>query len=315
MLRTGPTDPTADPTADPTGAGVPVIDVHVHAPRLPTLRVPRAAWVPPVARALPFDDLHDAQGTVDPAAFDAYFGDEGADVVLLMAEYSPRVTGLQTVEDMLPIVTHNPDRFRVIGSLNPHYHYPLVPELERQLDLGAVALKLHPVHGGYPPNLRELYPVYWVCQERGVPVVIHCGTSVFAGATNKYADPALVDDVARDFPDLTVVLAHGGRGWSYDAAAFLTYIHANVWIEISGLPPKRLPDYYQRHDLSRLASKFIFGSDWPAVPGERVNIEQVADLGLDRDTLDGVLWRNAAEVYALDRIDVVRRWLRPDARS
>ena len=76
-----------------------------------------------------------------------------------------------------------------------------------------------------------------------------------------------IEDVLRDFPDLTVVLAHGGRGWWYEAAAFLALMRPNVWIEISGLPPRRLPDYYQSAGFARVARKMIFGTDWPAVPG------------------------------------------------
>jgi uncharacterized protein len=115
-------------------------------------------------------------------------------VALLMAEYSPRVTGIQPVEDMLPLVEHDPTRFRFIAALNPHYHFPLVAELERQLALGGVALKLHPVHGGYPPTRSDLYPVYARCEERGLPVVVHCGTSNFPGASNAFADPALLEE-------------------------------------------------------------------------------------------------------------------------
>ena len=85
-----------------------------------------------------------------------------------------------------------------------------------------------------------------------------------AGAVNRFADPVYVEDVAKDFPELTIVLAHGGRGWWYDAAAFLTLMREHVWIELSGLPPKKLPEYYARHDLERLGRKLIFGTDWPS---------------------------------------------------
>ena len=117
-----------------------------------------------------------------------------------------------------------------------------------------------------------------------MPVVFHCGTSVFPGAVNRYADPALVDEVAGAFPDLKIVLAHGGRGWWYDAAAFITQMRANVWIELGGLPPKKLPQYYRNFDLGRLGRKFIFATDWPGIPGIARNAAAVADLGFDRDT-------------------------------
>ena len=109
----------------------------------------------------------------------------------------------------------------------------------------------------------------------------------------------LIEDVARDFPGLTVVLAHGGRGWWYEAAAFMALMRENAWIEISGLPPKKLPEYYARYDLGRLARKMIFGTDWPGVPGNRANALALFDLGLERETLEGILHKNALQVYDL----------------
>ncbi len=281
--------------------GVRVIDAHVHAVCLPTLKLSLGEWTGHfeggVADLL---ELYDEQGTLIPRRFDEYVAGEGVDVAVLLCEYSPRVTGIQPIEDLLPIVEHNPERFRLMAALNPHYHYPLPDELERQMTLGAVGLKLHPVHGGFSPNDPALYPVYWLCQQRGLPVIFHCGTSVFPGATNRYADPVLVEDVARDFPDLTIVLAHGGRGWWYDAAAFMTLMRENVWIEVSGLPPKKLPEYYSRYNFESLAQKMIFGTDWPGVPGLKNNALALLELGLDPETVELILHKNTSRLYKLD---------------
>ncbi|HKN91923.1 MAG TPA: amidohydrolase family protein, partial [Acidimicrobiia bacterium] len=111
-----------------------------------------------------------------------------------------------------------PARLRFLANVNPHLHDPLLAEVERQLALGAVALKLHPVHARFSPNDAVLWPVYARMEEAGTAVVFHCGTSVFPGALNRFADPGLVDEVAGAFPDLRIVLAHGGRGWWYAAA-------------------------------------------------------------------------------------------------
>ncbi len=281
--------------------GIRVIDAHVHAACLPTLKLSLGEWTGHfeggVADLL---ELYDDQGTLIPHRFDEYMAGEGVDVAVLLCEYSPRVTGIQPIEDLLPIVDHNPERFRLMAALNPHYHYPLPDELERQMTLGAVGLKLHPVHGGFSPNDPALYPVYWLCQQRGLPVIFHCGTSVFPGATNRYADPVLVEYVARDFPDLTIVLAHGGRGWWYDAAAFMTLMRENVWIEVSGLPPKKLPEYYSRYNFESLAQKMIFGTDWPGVPGLKNNALALLELGLDPETVELILHENASRLYKLD---------------
>jgi len=275
--------------------GRPLIDVHLHPAHRDGLKLPWDVWVMGFGSDA-VTGLYDEAGAVRPDAFDALLAAEGVDVAVVLAEYSPKVTGWQTVEQMLPLTS---GRVRFAANVNPHVHFPVGEETERQLGLGAVALKVHPVHGGFPVNDRALYPAYAVCQERGVPVVVHCGTSTFPGAMNQFGDPILLDEVLRDFPRLDVVLAHGGRGWWYDAAAFLALASERVWIELSGLPPSRLRTYYARHNWARLTRRMIFGTDWPGIPGIAANARAVAALCPDETTAGLVLAGNATQVYNL----------------
>jgi uncharacterized protein len=276
---------------------MPLVDAHVHAARLSTLKPSWLEWAQRFSRAHNWRSAYDSGGVPDPARLDALFEAEGVDRVLLFCEYSPRATGIQPIEHNLPIVEYNPVRFRLVANVNPHLHHPLASEVERQLDLGAVALKLHPVHAGFHPADRELYPAYQICAERGVPVIIHSGTSSFPGARAKFGDPALLLDVLEDFPEVPVIFAHGGRGWWYDTAAYLALARDNVWLDLAGLPPAKLPEYYARFDLPRLATKWIFGTDWPGVPGPAHNAAALTALGLPDDILAGVLYRNAGKVF------------------
>jgi predicted TIM-barrel fold metal-dependent hydrolase len=279
-----------------------LVDAHVHVARLPTLRPDWLAWVKTFGGGVPLGELYDADGWPLPAAIDAHFAGQGADRVLLFTEYSPKSTGIQPIEDVLPLVEHNPARFRVVANLNPHLHYPVAAELARQVGLGAIACKIHPVHGGFSAGDRMLYPAYSWAEQHRLPVIVHCGTSTFAGSANAYADPILLDPVFRDFPGLTVVLAHGGRGWWYEQAAFLALQRANVWLEVSGLPPQRLPDYYGR-SLPRLAAKMIFGTDWPGVPGVERNARSLEKVltgaGCGQDVVAAAWGGNAAKVFGL----------------
>jgi predicted TIM-barrel fold metal-dependent hydrolase len=279
--------------------GRPLIDAHVHAARLPTLKPAWRAWAGQFGDAAVLEEVYDPAGTIDPDRFDAYLAGQGVDAALLLAEYSPKVTGIQPVEDLLPLTELFGRRFRMIGNINPHLHYPADEELDRQIALGAVALKIHPVHAGFAANDREMYPAYEVCQATRIPLVVHCGTSTFPGSSNKFADPVFLDDVLRDFRRLTVVLAHGGRGWWYDAAAFLALSSERVWIELSGLPPSRLREYYARHNWARLTRRMIFATDWPGVPGIAANARAVAALCTDETTAALVLAGNASHVYNL----------------
>ena len=274
--------------------GRPLVDVHLHPARRDTLKPPWDVWLQGFDSSA-LEALYDG-AAIDPARFDAYLAAEGVDVAVVLAEYSPRVTGIQAAEDMAALAS---DRVRFAANVNPHLHYPVEQELARQLELGAVACKIHPVHAGFPADDRSMYPAYALCQQAGIPLVVHCGTSTFPGSMNAYADPILLDDLLRDFRSLDMVLAHGGRGWWYDAAAFLALSHERVWIELSGLPPSRLRDYYARQSWSRLTRKMIFGTDWPAVPGIARNARAVAALCPSEEVAALVLAGNAARVYRL----------------
>jgi uncharacterized protein len=279
-----------------------LVDAHVHVARLRTLSADWQGWVTTFGGGTPMAELFDSDGVPIPAALDAYFAAEGADHVLLFTEHSPKTTGIQPIEDVLPLVAYNPARFRAVANVNPHLHYPVKAELARQAGLGAIACKIHPVHGGFEPADRMLYPAYSWCEERGMPVIVHCGTSTFSGSVNAFGAPVLLDPVLRDFPDLTVVLAHGGRGWWYDQAAFLALMRPNVWLEVSGLPPARLPDYYGK-DLARLAPKMVFGTDWPGVPGVQRNaraLEKVlVEAGASPAQVTLALGGSAARIFRL----------------
>src|SRR5690606_916940 len=172
--------------------------------------------------------------------------------------------------------------------------------LRRYLEEGPVyGLKLYPSYQYFYPNERRVYPLYELCAEYGIPVLLHVGTSVLPGTRLKYCDPIHLDDVAVDFPEVPIVMAHGGRGWWYDACATLAVRHRNVYIDVTGLVPSKLLEHFP--GLERLADKVVFGSDWPAMPrspGE--NAAAIERLGLSEAALEKILFRNAARLLRLD---------------
>jgi uncharacterized protein len=274
-----------------------VTDAHMHVPRLSTVSPAWMKWAEDYGRDSPWRTVFGPDGDPVPARLDALLQAEGVDTALLFAEYSPRTTGIQPAEDLLPLIAYNPGRFRLVANVNPAVHEDPAAEAARQLGLGAVAVKLHPVHGAFRPDATALHPVYALCAERGVPVIVHTGGSIFPGSEPEAGDPALMRQVVADFPGVTFVLAHGGRGRWYTDAAEMALACDNVWLDLAGLPPKRLPDYYAGFDLPGLARKWIFGTDWPGVPGVARNARAVAALGLPADVLAGVLSGHAARVY------------------
>src|ERR1035441_4392424 len=138
---------------------------------------------------------------------------------------------------------------------------------------------------GFTPAVNEFIANY-VKEDpkRLIPCgMVHTGTSIFPGARNKYGDPMYVDDVAVDFPRLKILLAHGGRPLWMDTAFFLVRRHRNVYLDISGIPPKTLLQYFPR--LEEIASKTLFGTDWPGpgVPEIKQNLEEFKALPIHEE--------------------------------
>ena len=127
--------------------------------------------------------------------------------------------------------------------------------------------------------------------------MIHTGTSIFPGARSRLGEPMAVDDVAVDFPGLTLVLAHGGRPLWMEQAFFLVRRFPQVYMDVSSIPPRSLLRYFPR--LAEIADKVLYGSDWPA-PGVRSmgeNLRAFRELGLPDDVQRKILHDNAARVF------------------
>jgi predicted TIM-barrel fold metal-dependent hydrolase len=170
--------------------------------------------------------------------------------------------------------------------------------------MGVRALKVHPPHqlfraNAYQDALPSLAALYRVAEERGIPVTIHTGTSVFPGARSRFGDPMDVDDVAIDFPRLRILLAHGGRPLWMEHAFFVVRRHPNVFLEVSGIPPAKLLEYFPR--LEELADKTIWGTDWPSpgIKSMRTNVDAFLTLPLSAAAREKILNGNAARIWPI----------------
>lgn len=221
---------------------------------------------------------------------------EGVDYAVLLAEVIPNITGVISNEYVASLCKEQP-RLIPFCSINPHLDSQLDATLERLAADGFRGLKLWPSYQHFYPNQPSLYPLYAAAQRLEIPILFHTGTSMFKGTKLKYCDPIYLDEVAVDFPGLNLVMAHAGRGFWYDKAFTLVSLHDNVFLEISGLPPSKLLEYFPR--LERIGSRIIFGSDYPDVSSIRKNVEQIKALPLGRETIDGILGLNANRLLKL----------------
>jgi predicted TIM-barrel fold metal-dependent hydrolase len=170
------------------------------------------------------------------------------------------------------------------------------------LKLGIRGIKVHPPHQGFAANayregLEGLADLYRLCEAEGVPLMVHTGTSIFPGARNVFADPLPCDDIAVDFPDLRLIVAHGGRPIWMDTAFFLVRRHPNFFLDLSSIPPQSLLDYFPR--LASISDKLLFGSDWPGpgVPDIGANVRKFQALALAPETRRKALYDNAAALF------------------
>jgi len=241
-----------------------------------------------------------------PSRFVDYLDRIGVAKAALINYVAPEVIGFTAAANdwVAAYSKEHRDRLLPFGSVHPLVTKDCRREAERLVSkLELSGLKVHGPHQGFAPNayvdfprFRGLRAVYAVAETAGVPVMFHTGTSVFPGARSRFGDPMLVDDVAVDFPDLKVILAHGGRPLWCDAAFFLARRHRNVFIDISSIPPKHLLRYFPR--LEEMPGKFLFGSDWPGpgVPGIEENVLSVQGLELKPESLERLLHGNAARL-------------------
>jgi predicted TIM-barrel fold metal-dependent hydrolase len=282
-----------------------IIDFHVHVSRSEHER----PWV--------YDYIQDqtpgiwatVDAVVTPERLRPFLQAAGIDWAVALAENSPATTGVTPVEfvaDLCARANAQPDpghgpRGRLIpfASLNPFTVADLAAELDHLVrDCGFRGLKLYPVYQHHYVNDSRLYPLYARAQALGVPVLVHTGSSVFKGARIKYGDPLHLDDVATDFPDLTILMAHSGRPFWYAQAFWMARRHPNVYLEISGLPARKLLEYFP--ELERLADKVVYGSDWPGNSDLRRNVEAIHRLPLRPETRDKILWANAARILGVE---------------
>lgn len=210
--------------------------------------------------------------------------------------------GPEVNEWALQLASADPERLIVFGSVHPRYTTDPDGEVGRLVERGARALKIHPPHqefaaNGYLNGLHGLAKIYLAAEESGIPVTIHTGTSVFPGARSRLGNPMDVDDVAVDFPDLTILLAHGGRPLWMDEAFFVVRRHPNLYLELSGIPPGRLLEWFPR--LEEIADRVVWGSDWPSpgVASMRKNVEQFLALPIADEAKQKILYDNAARLF------------------
>jgi len=278
----------------------PIIDIHIHIQPLHMFKPEALALIKRGRK-----DYADVERySSSPAEFLKFLDSLEIERAGLINYVSPEVIGFPpAVNDWIAdYCKADPKRLLAFGSVHPKYVADAGAEVDRLAKIGIRALKVHPSHQLYSPNayrdgLGPLAAVYERAQANRLPVMIHTGTSIFPGARNVHAQPMLADDVSVDYPNLVVILAHGGRPLWMNEAFFLVRRHKNMHMDVSGIPPQKLMEYFPR--LEEIADKVLWGTDWPGpgVPEIRGNLQRFRALPISDAAKQKILYDNAAGLF------------------
>jgi predicted TIM-barrel fold metal-dependent hydrolase len=242
--------------------------------------------------------------TADEVA--AYYRERKLAAVIFTVD-AETVTGRPAVpnEEIAEVAAANADVLIPFASVDPNKGARAVEEARRLIrDHGVKGFKFHPNVQAFYPNDKALYPLYEVVAEAGLPALFHSGHSGIGsglpgggGIRLKYSNPMYVDDVAVDFPELTIVIAHPSFPWQ-DEAISVALHKQQVYIDLSGWSPKYFPPQLVRYANTLLRDRVLFGSDYPLITPDRW-LEDFARADFRDEVRPLVLKQNAARLLGL----------------
>jgi predicted TIM-barrel fold metal-dependent hydrolase len=210
-----------------------------------------------------------------------------------------------TNEEVAELAHKHSDVAIPFASINPHRGAEGV-RLARKLikDYGVKGFKFHPSVQDFYPNDRMAYPLYEVIAEAKLPALFHtgqtgvgAGTRAGSGIRLKYSNPMLLDDVAADFADMPIILAHPSFPWQEEALSVATH-KPQVYIDLSGWSPKYFPPILVQYANTLLKDKILFGSDYPVIDPERWMAE-FEKLNIKPEVRPLILKENAVKLLNL----------------
>ena len=243
-------------------------------------------------------------GDRDPAVMAEYYRSRNMACVVFTVDETLSGMTRMTNDDVLEFAAANPDIVIPFASINPTRGGEGVKEARRLIEAGVKGLKLHPPVMEFFPNDTAAYPLYEVFAEARLPVVFHTGHSGLGtgmpgggGIRLKYGNPMPIDDVAVDFPDMPIVMAHPSFPWQDEAISICLH-KPQVYIDLSGWSPKYFSPTLVQYANTLLKKKVMFGSDYPMLTPDRWLADFEA-VGFREEVKPLILKENAARFLGL----------------
>ena len=208
-------------------------------------------------------------------------------------------------EEIAQAAAENSDMMICFASIDPHKGKMGAREARRLIaEHGVKGFKFHPTVQGYHPYDRMAWPIYEVINEHRMPAIFHTGHSGIGsgmrcggGLRLAYSNPMHLDDVAIDFPDMQIVMAHQSFPWQDEALSVATH-KPNVWIDLSGWSPKYFPKQLVQYANTLLKDRILFGSDYPLITPDRW-MKDFEEAGFRPEVMPGILKDNAVRLLGL----------------
>lgn len=278
------------------------VHVHVHDARARKLRGPeaerqfqeRAAYFKRDAKALSVDDQAQQYRERDMMA-------------VLMNGTDETITGIPAIPNdfIAQAVDSHPDAFLGFGIVDPWQGEIARREIRRCKELGLHGIgEFNPARQHFFPNDTRFYPLWAEAEAQGLPVLFHSGYAAAGsgrpggrGVKLKYTQPIYLDDVAADFPDLTIICAHPSWPWTAESLAIARH-KANFYLDLSGWAPRYFPAELVQQVNTLLQDKALFGSDAPSLSLDRW-LREFEELDIKPDVRRKVMLDNARKVFGL----------------
>jgi hypothetical protein len=275
--------------------GLTAIDVHVH------LEAPQASAADQAARQY----FGESGAPRDPAGLAEYYRSRRMAFVVFTVD--EQLSGRPQVsnDEVADFAAANADVAIAFASINPARGAEGVREAKRLVESGRVhGLKLHPPLQEFVPNDRAVYPLYEVFAQARLPVLFHTGHSGIGtgmpgggGIRLKYGHPMPIDDVAVDFPEMPIILAHPSFPWQDEAISVCLH-KPTVYIDLSGWSPKYFPPILVQHANTLLKRKVLFGSDYPFITPDRW-LTDLESTAIREEVRPLILKENAIKLFGL----------------
>jgi predicted TIM-barrel fold metal-dependent hydrolase len=279
------------------------IDVHTHVHR--SVSAPAGATGEELAALAGYFKTEATSYTVDELA--AYYRERSMAAVTFIVDVKdqPSDPTRPTNEEVAERARDNADVIIPFASIDPARGAEGVTEAKRLIDeYGVRGFKFHPSVQAFLPNDRLAYPLYEVIAAAGLPALFHTGQAGSGsgqrgggGIRLAYSNPMHLDDVAVDFPDMPIVLAHPSFPWQEEALAVALH-KPQVYIDLSGWSPQYFPPILVQYANTLLKDKVLFGTDFPVLTPERW-MDDLAKISIRDEVRPGLFKHNAARLLGL----------------